>query len=230
MCTVRPKKAEPNWTRFTVGGDRINYPGKVATPTMEMLVANMLFNSVISTKGTRFMTMDVSNFYLMTPLHQPEFIQMKLSNIPDKVIKEYKLREKATPDSSIYIRAKQGMYGLPQSGWLANELLEKWLNKNGYRQSKLVPSLWKHDPRPIQFTLVVEDFGVKYVGEKHAKHLKQALDKHYKLTCDWTGTRYIGITLDWNYTNRQVLLSMPNYATKALKQIQHIAKKRQYAP
>ena len=57
-----------------------------------MLVAKMLFNSVISTQGTRFMTMDISNVYLMTPLHRPEFIQMKLSNIPDKVTKEYKLR------------------------------------------------------------------------------------------------------------------------------------------
>ena len=125
VCTVRPDKAEPNQTRFTVGGDRINYPGQVATPTAEMLVAKMLFNSVISTKGARFMTMDISNFYLMTPLHHPKFICMKLSDIPDEVIKEYKLREKATKNGSIYIKAKRGMYGLPQSGLLANELLEK---------------------------------------------------------------------------------------------------------
>ena len=85
----------------------------------------MLFNSIISTKGAHFMTMDISNFYLMIPLHRPEFIRMKLSNNPDEVIKEYKLREKATPDGSIYIRAKQGMYSLPQSGLLAKELLEK---------------------------------------------------------------------------------------------------------
>jgi hypothetical protein len=91
---------------------------------MEMLVAKMLFNSVISTKGACFMTMDISNFYLMTPLHQPEFIQMKLSDIPDD-IEEYKLREKATTDGSIYTRAKRGMYSLPQSGLLANELLKK---------------------------------------------------------------------------------------------------------
>ena len=50
VCMVRPEKAEQNRTRFTVGGDRINYPGKVATPTAEMLVAKMLFNSVISKK------------------------------------------------------------------------------------------------------------------------------------------------------------------------------------
>jgi hypothetical protein len=101
VCTVRPKKAEPNHTRFTVGGDRINYPGEGATPTAEMLVAKMLFNSVISTRGARFMTMDISNFHLMTPLHQPEFIHMKLSNIPNKIIDKYKLRNKTTPSGSI---------------------------------------------------------------------------------------------------------------------------------
>jgi hypothetical protein len=111
MCTVQPKEAEHNQTRFTVGGDRINYPGKISTPTVEMLVAKMLFNSTISTKDARFITMDISNFYLMAPLHLPEFICMKLSDIPDKVINEYKLREKATPDGSIDIKAKRGMYG-----------------------------------------------------------------------------------------------------------------------
>jgi hypothetical protein len=74
VCLVRPKKAEPNQMRFTVGGNRINYPGEVATPTTEMLVAKMLFIRVISTKGPQFMTMDISNFYLMTPLHRAEFI------------------------------------------------------------------------------------------------------------------------------------------------------------
>jgi len=143
---------------------------------------------------------------------------LKLNDIPDEVVKKYsKLREKVTKNGSIYLRAKQGMYGLPQAGLLANELLKKHLNKHSYRQSKLVPGLWKHDTRPIQFTLVVDNFGVKYVGEEHAQHLKNTLKEHYKLTCDWTGTHYIGITLDWDYKKRQVNLSMPNYVKKALK-------------
>jgi hypothetical protein len=49
---------------------------------------------------------------------------MKLSDIPDEVIEEYKLREKVTTNGSIYIKDKRGMYGLPQSGLLANELLK----------------------------------------------------------------------------------------------------------
>ena len=61
---------------------------------------------------------------------------------------------------------------------------KKRLNKHGYQQSKLVPGLWKHDTGLIQFTLVVDDFGVKYVGEEHAQHLKNTLEEHYKLTCN----------------------------------------------
>jgi hypothetical protein len=170
--------------QFTVGGNRINYPSKVATPTAETLVAKMLFNSVISTKGAWFMTMNIFNFYLMTPLHRAKFIQIKLSDIPNEVIREYKLREKATKNRSIYIRAKCSMYGIPQAGLLANKLLKKHLNKHGYWQSKLVPGLWKHDTRSIQFTLVVNNFGVKYIGKEHAQHLKNALKEHYKLTFD----------------------------------------------
>jgi hypothetical protein len=60
------------------------------------------------------------------------------------------------------------MYGLPQAGLLANTLLKKRLNKDGYQQSKLVPGLWKHDTRPIQFTLVDDDFGMKYASKEHA--------------------------------------------------------------
>ena len=61
-------------------------------------------------------------------------------NGPKEVIDEYDLLSKASEDGSIYIEVNKGMYGLPQAGLLANELLEKRLNRHGYRQSKLVPS------------------------------------------------------------------------------------------
>ena len=60
------------------------------------------------------------------------------------------------------------MYGLPQAGIIAQKLLEERLAKHGYRQSVTTPGLWKHDTRPICFSLVVDNFGVKYVGEEHA--------------------------------------------------------------
>ena len=70
-----------------------------------------------------------------------------------------------TSNGHVYIEIQKGMYGLPQAGILAQELLEKQLNKHGYSQIKVVPGLWTHKTHLISFTLVVDDFGVKYVGK-----------------------------------------------------------------
>jgi len=113
VCNKRPKKSEVNRTWFTVGGDKINYPGAVATPTAEMLVAKIVFNSVISTKDAKFMTIDISNFYLNSPLPRPEFVKIKINNVPEEIITEYKLRDKVTSNSHVYIMATKGMYSLP---------------------------------------------------------------------------------------------------------------------
>ena len=170
-----------------MGGDRTNYPGKVATPTAEMLVAKLLFNSVVSTPGAKFMTMDISNFYLMTPLKRLGYIHISVKDIPDKIINEYKLRDKADNNGSVYIKSNCGMYGLIQAGIMANELLETRLNKRGYRQRKLVPGIWKHEWRPVQSSLVADEFGAKYVGKEHALHLKHTIEENYTVTSEWDG-------------------------------------------
>jgi hypothetical protein len=54
-----------------MGSDRINHPGEVTTQTANMIVATLIFDSVVSAKGAEFTTMDISYFYLMTPLKRP---------------------------------------------------------------------------------------------------------------------------------------------------------------
>lgn len=89
MCTVCPEKwGNPITPGLLLGGDKINYPGEVSTPTAEMMVANILFNSAISTPGATFMAIDISNFYLMTRLKCLEYLQVKLSDLPNEIIKE----------------------------------------------------------------------------------------------------------------------------------------------
>jgi hypothetical protein len=117
------------------------------------------------------------------------------------------------------------MCGLPQAGIIAQELLEKQLLKAGYRQSKVTPGYWKHDWQPISFTLVVDNFGVKYTNETDVKHLIQTLKQDYDIEEDWEGTWYLGITLDWDYKKREVHLSMPGYVERALARFGHLIPK-----
>ena len=59
VCNVREGKSEKNTTRLTVGGNKINYPGDVGTPTACLLTVKLLVNSVVSTAGAEFMTLDI---------------------------------------------------------------------------------------------------------------------------------------------------------------------------
>ena len=85
---VRPEKEEQNGTRLTVSGNCINYPDEVGTPTAGMLLVKILFNSITSNEGARFMTGDIKNFYLMTTLKRWEYVKLRLSDIPTEVIDE----------------------------------------------------------------------------------------------------------------------------------------------
>ena len=107
------------------------------------------------------------------------------------------------------MRIQRGMYGLPQAGILANKQLKERLAKKGYYELPHTPGLWTHRWRPIAFTLIVDDFGVKYTGREHAEHLIAALKEDYTVSEDWEGKIYCGINLEWNYREKYVDISMP---------------------
>ncbi|KAL7483106.1 hypothetical protein ACHAW6_008758 [Cyclotella cf. meneghiniana] len=183
VCNVRPEKVnEPNLCQITVGGDRINYPFEVATPTADLLMVKLLLNSIMSTKEDRFCWIDIKNFYLCTPLKQFEYVRMHQSDFPEDVIAQYNLKELANRDGMVFVEIQKGVYGLPQAGLLAQELLEKQLNKHGYFQSTRTPGLWTHKWQPVQFALVVDDFGIKYVGDDNLHHLTAILQEHYEIS------------------------------------------------
>ncbi len=68
---------------------------------------------------------------------------------------------------------------------------------------------------------MVDDFGIKYVGKHHADHLINAVKDLYGVSLDWTGSLYCGLTLQWDYRQRTVDVSMPGYVAAALHKFQH---------
>ena len=101
-----------------------------------MLSVKLRLNSVVSTPGANFFTADIINFDLMKPLKRKEYVRLKLIYMLVDVVEHYNLKKKATKDGYIFVTINHGMYRLPQSGLLAQELLKVRLVKRGYYQGE----------------------------------------------------------------------------------------------
>jgi hypothetical protein len=220
VCDYKPHKKEKECVRLTVGGDILDYSGDVATSTADITTFKILINSTLSTKDAAMMMMDIKNYYLGTPLPLFEYMKMLLSRFPEEIIQKYNLITLAV-DGWVYIEIRKGMYGLKQAGLLANQLLQTRLTPFGYYPARHTPGLWLHKTRPISFTLVLDNFAVKYVGKQHAEHLWNALLRTNELTTDWTATVYSGMTLKWDFYKRTCDIYMPGYVSNVLSKFQH---------
>ena len=125
-------------------------------------------------------------------------MRIKIEDIPQEFIQEYNLLPMVN-NGWIYFEIFRGCYGLPQSGMLANNLLRTRLNKKGYLRATTTPVLWKHQWRPIQLCLIVDNFGIEYVGERHISHLRDVLKQHYEVIEYWTSTKFGGINIKLKY-------------------------------
>jgi hypothetical protein len=162
-ASIRPTKAETHRVRNCAGGDRLDFPGPTSTHTTSLATTKLLLNSTISTPGAKFCAFDTKNFYYRTPMSRYEYMKIHISKIPDEIVQEYTLKPLATPGGWVYMKIRKGMPGLKQAGRIAYDRLTTHLAKSGYRPVPITPSLWTHDTRPINFSLVVDNFGVKYV-------------------------------------------------------------------
>ena len=108
------------------------------------------------------------------------------------------------------------MYGLPQAGRLSQLRLISHLAAHGYHQCPNTPCLFQHDTLDVTFSLVVDDFGVRYGSQSDADHLIATLRANdYDLTIKPTGDTYLGMNI--SFTSNSVSLSMPGYIKKALQ-------------
>ena len=191
-------------------GNRVVYAGNSGTKTASLNLFKLVMNSVISRKGAKFINYNIQNYYLSTPLDYPEYVKINLTDIPQEFIDEYNLHDYVY-EGWVYSEIRNGIYGLPQSGSLANALLETRLLKHNYYQCPQTPGLWRRKWRPVLFYLIVDDFGVEYVGKRHTDHLLNALKKNYEVTVNDKGDLYAGINLTWYYLKLTSRLTMDDY-------------------
>ena len=106
-----------------MGGDRIHSLLDCSTSTVDLLTVKIQLSSVISTHGAQYMTIDIKDLYIGTPMEIYEYMRVKITDIPDDIIHQYNLQKKVTKDGYVYDEVRKGMYGLPQVGFLSQQLL-----------------------------------------------------------------------------------------------------------
>jgi hypothetical protein len=81
-----------------------------------------MWNSVLNTKGAKYMCLDIETIYLTAPLDWFKYMKIPLTYFPQWIKKQYSLENHAL-HGFIYLEMYRAVWGLPQVGILANKLL-----------------------------------------------------------------------------------------------------------
>ena len=112
LFTTGHLKMSNKWSELLLG-DRLKYLDDVGSPAANLIETKLLINSTISDAkdGSRFMSADIKDYFLATPMKQSKYMKVQYKHIPEDIRKHYNLGDKVTYDNCIYIRIKKGMYG-----------------------------------------------------------------------------------------------------------------------
>ena len=92
VAKIRPQKSEIHRTQLTVGGNLIHFPGDVTTSAADLIMAKLVFNSLLSTQNSKLMCADLANLYLNNPLDRYDYMTIPLEIIPEEIIQQYNPR------------------------------------------------------------------------------------------------------------------------------------------
>ena len=137
-----------------------------------MTTFKLLLNSVVSTDNAAFMSADITDFYLGTDLTVKQYMWIRRDQIPERTVTYFELTDPLLwHNDRILVEISKGIYGLPEAAKLAQDRLYNHLAQHGYHLVSGHAGLLKHSTRPIMFSLVVDDFGIKYVDRADVEHL-----------------------------------------------------------
>ena len=71
----------------------------------------------------------------------------------------------------VIVELTNGIYGLPQTCFLAQRRLFNHLAKNGYTQCPNTVYLFQQSSRSTKFTLIFDNFAIKYAQPEDLQHL-----------------------------------------------------------
>ena len=91
------------------------------------------------------------------------------------------------------------------------------MEQYGYFRLKTINGIFTHQEDNISFTLVVDDFGIKYNNKDDILKLINILQAKYTITQEWSEKAYLGMKLNWDYKEKTLDISMPGYVEESLR-------------
>ena len=205
--------------RGTGGGDRITVPYSVSTSTANLPTVKCTLHAVVS-ENASFGTVDITDFYLGSPMPSPEFLKLPTSDYHPDLLDDLGITPFIQLDRTgkpvFYAQVNKTIPGFPQAGFHANNQLVAHLQQHGYLQTS-TPSLFRHITDNIAFCLVVDDFGIKYSNIADFHKLVDCLALLYHVKATPNATSFLGLTLDYDTGIRALTLSMPEYIPALLQ-------------
>ena len=120
---LRPNKAVHERLQMCMGGDKTESLMDTTTRTADLTTCKLHMNEVVPTPGARFAGGDVNYFNLNTPLKKKRYGKVREKCIPEEIIKKHKLEQYIEDNGWLQFEIEKGMYGIPEAGRLANDLL-----------------------------------------------------------------------------------------------------------
>ena len=74
------------------GGDQLHYSGDISTPAVGITTTKIDIKSTISTDSTRYLTIDIKDFYLNSDIEEYEYLFIEINLIPPDFAQDYNLQ------------------------------------------------------------------------------------------------------------------------------------------
>ena len=153
-------------------------------PTMCMTLGHIDRSRI---KSAKYLVVGVNNFYLNNPMPKHEYYNISFGLIPQDTIYKYDLADNKI-NGFLYVRVEQGMYGLVQAVITSHTGLREHICPFVYDPAPIMSGLWFQNKKGIIFTLVVENFGIRYQRREDAQDLINALQEKYEIKQDCAGS------------------------------------------
>ena len=167
VCKVWPEKSEPNWTKWPVGSSLVNFSDEVGAPTedMQKFYPTLSFQrQKYHNEGNKRFLHGDSNQVSQIYAHKTQWY-LTWSNQQIQVDGHFK------PQWICLHQNQKSHVWCNTSRINCTRAVRKKVHQAGYHQDKYVPSLWYNEWHPVQYTLIIDDFSVKYVNNQHAKQM-----------------------------------------------------------